>query len=355
MTDTVKVTIDRSSVAMGDDVESHREFWVFPAEATVDDLLVAISAGFLPGVAGPAGWSVDVNTKDQDRRWDLGLIYTRDDLRQEDQICRLHPGTRTLGDLARWAESPEELDVRASYLSGDMGRRLSLGEVKGGSGYTGSQPVKLESEAATDAKVDWVLTRELDRRAADVTTARRDWIRHHIVWAAPPPSGSEVFIARNFHFLAQLHCPASMNVAAQLLGTDGARYKDVEALVDADARPAAVIMAMVVAAFEWNIANRSWRGGERDYCKPYFEFLSSCGYRLSPIEEVLAGHISVQEFKFSAADAARLERIRELRHQQYQLRMDRYYAKTLAEEEYRSAVTRLHAELSDLGELPGPM
>lgn len=354
MTDTVKVTIDRSSVAMGDDVESHREFWVFPAEATVDDLLVGISAHYVPGVAGPAGWCVDVNTDDLDRRLDIGLIYTRDDLKQEDHICRLIPGTTTLASLAQRANAPE-LDVYAGYKTWDMGRPLALSEVTASDSYTGRQPTKLESEAAAEAKRDWVVIRELRRRAAAVAAARRDWIRNNIVWAAPPPPGSEVFIARNFHFLTRLHRPASMNVAAKLLGTDDAEYEDLEGLVDIDDRPAAVIMAMVLAAFEWNTAGRSWQGGERDYCKPYLEFLASCGYRLSPIEEVMAGRISVQNLKFSADDAARLTRIRELRDQQYQLRMDRYYAKTLDDEEYKSAIGRVHAELSDWGELPGPM
>jgi hypothetical protein len=35
--------------------------------------------------------------------------------------------------------------------------------------------------------------------------------------------------------------------------------------------------------------------------------------------------------------------------------VERYYAKTLGEDEYQSAVARVHAELSDLGELPGPV
>jgi hypothetical protein len=352
MADTVQVTIDRSSVAMGDDVDSHREFWIFPVEATVDDLLVAISGGYLPGVAGPAGWSVDVNGDDLLRRRNLGLIYTRDDLRQEDHICRLTRAATTLGELARWAKSAE-LDVYAHYLSG--GHMRTLSEVTASSAYTGQHPTKLESEAAAEAKRDWILQRELDRHAAGVAIARRDWIRNNVVWAAPPPLGSEAFIARNFHLLTELHCRASMDVAAKLLGTDEAKYDDLGALVDIDDRPAAVILAMVLGAFEWNIANRSWQRDQSAYCKPYFEFLARCGYRLSPIEEVLAGHLGVEQFKMSADDTARLDRIRQLRDEQYQLRLHRYYDKTLGDQEYQSAIHRVHAELSALGELPGPV
>jgi hypothetical protein len=246
---------------MGDDVESHRVFWIFPASATIDDLLVEISTHYLPGVAGPVGWCVDVNTADQIRRLELGVIYTRDDLKQEGHICRLVTGTTTLGDLARRAKLPD-LDVYARYMTWDMGRPLALSEVTAGPTYTGAQPTKLESEAAAQANTDWVLIHELDRRAAVVTAARRDWIRTKVVSAATPPPGADTFIARNFHFLTDLHCPASMDVAAQLLGTDKAKYEDLEAIVDIDDRPAVVTLAMVIAAFEWNTARRSWRAGE---------------------------------------------------------------------------------------------
>ncbi|MGD1239299.1 hypothetical protein [Mycobacterium seoulense] len=353
MTNAVKVTLNRSSVAMGDDVESHRVFWVFPASATVDDLLVEISH-YVPGVAGPAGWIADVNTDDQMRRRDLGLIYTRDDLRQEDLVCRLVPGRTTLGDLVRWAKIPD-LDVYVRYLTWDMGRPLTLSEVTAGPTYTGVQPTKLQSEAEAEAETDWVLVRELDRRAAAVAAARRDWIRTNVVSGATPPPGTDVFIARNFHYLADLHCPASMEVAAQLLGTDEAVYESLEATNDFDTRPAMVTLAMVLAAFEWNTARGSWQAEGRRYLKPYFEYLAGCGYGLSPIEQVMAGHLAVEQLKLSAGDTARLNRIRQLRDLQYRLRMNRYYNKTLTDDQYRAAISSVHAELSDLGEVPGPM
>jgi hypothetical protein len=354
MTDTVKVTLNRDSVAMGDDVDSHRVFWIFPASATIDDLLIEISRHYLPGVAGPAGWCVDVNTDDQICRLDFGVIYTRDDLKQDAHICRLVTGTTTLGDLTRRAKVPD-LDVYARYMTWDMKRPLTLSEVITGPTYTGAQPTKLESEAAQQANTDWVLVNELDRRAAAVTSARRDWIRANVVSSATPPPGTDIFIARNFHFLTDLHCPASIKVAAQLLGSDEPHYENLWAIDNIDDRPAVATLAMVIAAFEWNTARHSWRAGERPYCKPYFEFLASCGYRLSPVEQVMAGHISVEQLKFSAEDIARLDRIRQLRDQQYQLRMNRYYRKVLSEEQYQASIGSVHAELAALGELPGPM
>lgn len=71
---------------------------------------------------------------------------------------------------------------------------------------------------AADAKRDWVLMRELDRLARSVAGARRDWVRANLL-AAPPP-WIDIFIARNFHYLTELHCPASMSIAAELLGVD---------------------------------------------------------------------------------------------------------------------------------------
>lgn len=352
MSDTVKVSVDRSSVAMGDDVDSHREFWVFPASATVDDLLVEISAHFLPGVAGPAGWYVYLGTRRDTQHTKIGLIYTRDDLKQQDHICRLSPGKTTLGELTRWTGSPE-LDVYASYLTFDQARPLALDEVTGGPTFTGCRPAKLESEAAADANRDWVLLRDLDRRATAVADARRDWVRANLLAALPP--WIDVFIARNFYYLTELHCPASMTLAANLLGINESRGEQLAARANVDVRADVMILAMVLAAFEWGAQRDTWRIGERPYCKVYLELLAHCGYPLSPIEHVMAGHISIEQLKNSAADTARLDRIRQLRDQQYQLRMDRYYAKSLSDEQYQAAIGPVHAELSSLGELPGPM
>lgn len=69
----------------------------------------------------------------------------------------------------------------------------------------------------------------------------------------------------------------------------------------------------------------------------------------------MAGHIGIEQLDFSAADTARLDRIRQLRDQRYRLRMNRYYTKTLRDEQHRAAIGPVHAELSSSGELPGPM
>lgn len=83
----------------------------------------------MPGIAGPAGWRVYLGTR-RDEQQEIGLIYTRDDLGQQDQICRLSAGKTTLGELARRTGLPE-LDVYASYLTFDRARPLALDEITG--------------------------------------------------------------------------------------------------------------------------------------------------------------------------------------------------------------------------------
>ena len=41
--DVVRLQVDRSSVAMGDDVDPHVQSWEMPSVATLDDLLIAVS------------------------------------------------------------------------------------------------------------------------------------------------------------------------------------------------------------------------------------------------------------------------------------------------------------------------
>ncbi|MCV7280122.1 hypothetical protein H7J88_10730 [Mycolicibacterium flavescens] len=346
MSDQVTVIIDRASVAMGDDVDSHLEFWSFPATATVDDLLVEVSTHYLPGVAGPAGWRLYMHMDDPGARQVLGLIYTRDDLRVDDQICRLVEGHQTLGELARFSE----LEVYASYLVRDQARPISLSEAKAGASFTGCRPTRLESEAQAQAEHAWSMIRELDREAAGVQAARRDWIRTNIVAGAEFPSGADVFVARNFPVLANLLCNASMNIAGELLGIENPRA-GID-LPDEQARTATLVM--MLAGFEWGLQQESWRFGEREYCRAYLEFLAGCGYALTPIEHVMAGHVTVEEFlRDQDAVRERVTRIGHLREQQHEVWMNHYHGK-ISHEQYEAATQPINAELTALGQHPGP-
>jgi hypothetical protein len=350
VSDTVKVILNRGSVAMGDDVESHVEFWVFPASATFDDLLIEISSRYLPSVGGPAGWRLYSNIDDPCVRRVLGLIYTRDDLKQEDRICRLIAGRRTLGELAKFSE----LDVYASYLTFDEARPVTVGEVKASASFTGCRPTKLESRASAQAKHAWWLINELDREASATSTVRREWIRDTLLTAASWPDGAEVFIARNFHFLTSLLCPVSMDIAGTLLGTDESLDDGLDSVPDINDRPNIATLAMILAAFEWGIRKESWRFGERQDCRVYLEFLATCGYPLSPIEHVMAGHMTVDEFlETEESVRERVERVGQLRNAQSEIRLNHYRGNT-THADYEAAVQPINAELTALGQHPGP-
>ncbi|RAV07445.1 hypothetical protein DQP55_21640 [Mycolicibacterium sp. GF69] len=350
MQDAVTVIINRASVAMGDDVDSHVEFWVYPRSATVDDLLVEISSRYLPGVAGPAGWCLYIDSDDSHARRVLGLIYTRDDLGIDDHMCRLIRGRRTLGELARHSE----LEVYASYLTGDSSRAFTLGEVTQTAHFTGCRPTRLESEAEAQAKRAWWVVKELDREAAAVRAARRNWIRDNVILSSVWPTGADVFLARNFHFLTSLLCNASMGIAAELLETETPSVEGLGTAALSDDRARMTTLVMVLAGFEWGLQSDSWRFGERDYCRRYLEFLAECGYRLSPIEEVMAGHVTVDDFLArQSAVRERVARIGRLREEQNAVRMRHYRGET-THDQYEAAVQPINAELTALGQHPGP-
>lgn len=284
MTTIVRLTFDRASVAMGDDVDSHREFFEYPSACTVDDFLVDASTRLLPSVRGPAGWSVQSDPDDPHRRRTLGLVYTRDDLGAEDLVCRLLRDGLTLGHLARGGE----LTVYAHYLTWGAARPVSLGEVRSGPWFNGIRGESLGSEAAAQALVDWQRVRDTSRDTAAVAVTRRAWIRDTLLSGDPLPAGVDAFTANNFHHLTTLHCPASMRIVGQLVGAeDGIDTGTAVVTLLGDARTAT--LGMVLAAFEYGTERETWRLGERDYCTAYFEFLVECGYALHPVERAMAG------------------------------------------------------------------
>ncbi len=179
---------------MADDVDSHIEFWQFPIAATVDDLMAAISRQLLPGVAGPAGWRVYLDIDDLARCRVLGLIYTRDDLGQEDTFCRYAKGSERLANLARGRNS---LEVDAVYLTGGAVCPLALHEVTASESVTDSRPMVLGTKAHEYFLTDFRAERKLRLEAKAVAATRRAWIRDHVIHR--PSATGEVFVAENLH------------------------------------------------------------------------------------------------------------------------------------------------------------
>lgn len=54
------IKVDRDSVAMGDDVESHAETWEMPDDATLGEVIVrAVDGFYLASVAGRVAWTLE--------------------------------------------------------------------------------------------------------------------------------------------------------------------------------------------------------------------------------------------------------------------------------------------------------
>lgn len=57
------IKVDRDSVAMGDDVESHAETWEMPDDATLGEVIVrAVDGFYLASVAGRVAWTLEDST-----------------------------------------------------------------------------------------------------------------------------------------------------------------------------------------------------------------------------------------------------------------------------------------------------
>lgn len=334
----VRVTVDRGSVAMGDDVESHVQFWEMPAEARVDDLLVAIAESF---VLPLGSWCVWLNLRDDSRRRVLGFIWP-DGHRGEATRVSQYGSSDTLGSLAH----DGELIVDAVYLSQDRARPTSVTAVMARDTFTGARPVVLGSQARADRLFDWRRAADDRSRADAVRDTRWAWVREHLLTRASPP-GAESFIAENFHFLTDLLCPASMRLAGELVGVDGldTGHQTVQRLGD----PGVATLAMVIAAFEWGLKRTEIaRVAEGGYGRAYLEFLAALGYPLSEVEHLMAGRGGLPE-QLTPQQA----RIRELRNSEYNLTRNHRLG-VVDHQLYEQLLAPVVRELVELGEQPEP-
>lgn len=54
------IKVDRDSVAMGDDVQSHAETWEMPDDATLGEVIIrAVDEFYLASVAGRVAWTLE--------------------------------------------------------------------------------------------------------------------------------------------------------------------------------------------------------------------------------------------------------------------------------------------------------
>lgn len=199
-----RLIVDRASVSMGDDVAAHSEVWQLPGSTSIAELLTMMARRFLPRVAGFAGWRVYQDLGERGPGWPLGLIYTRDHLREERFGCLESQYLRTVDELARRAPV---LVVQAAYLSGQAARPVWLSEVEAGPSFSGVELIRAAVDDGSAGR-DWRTLRLLDSLAAEREGPRRAWIREHVL--AGGLAAAELFAARNMGALAADLCPASM-------------------------------------------------------------------------------------------------------------------------------------------------
>ena len=98
----ITVVVDRDSVAMGDDVESHVETWTMPDDARLCDVVArAVTDHYLASVAGDVAWTLE----------GAGLAVAALDVRAD--------GSTSILQLPGWPLS-SELAERPVFLAGGV-------------------------------------------------------------------------------------------------------------------------------------------------------------------------------------------------------------------------------------------
>lgn len=278
--------VDRDSVCMADDVESHRQVWELPGSTPVAELLSLFATNLLPTVSGFAGWRIYQDIGERGPGWTLGLLYTRDHLRQERYVCLAGEHPRTVADLARRAPA---LVVQAAYLSRGEAQPHTLHQIAQTPTWTGAQPVVLGTDAVADAQHDWRLMGQLGALVKDSQGPRRSWVRDHLHTGTDAVS-AQLFAARNMRLVTNDLCPAAMIIAARdLLGVEG-RYEDVFAQI-APSDAGLALAATVFGAFEWALSRPLRSQTPPPLGRAYLDYLGHHGYRLSPVDQFLAGRL----------------------------------------------------------------
>lgn len=153
----VDVVLDRESLNAGDDVRSHAQRWMFPATATIYDLVIWIAAHYVPRLPGVHHWELFIASDNTHDGWiangssgwpicgcPLGVLYIHthdvgpiEDL--EDLVSLYFPGHWELGRLAHSAR----LTVTASYTHGDPAKPLEVSKIRDSSSAESGRPIRV--------------------------------------------------------------------------------------------------------------------------------------------------------------------------------------------------------------------
>lgn len=300
--DMVRVLVNRDSVCMADDVQSHQQVWELDGTVSVAELLSMLARYLLPSVAGFAGWRIDQELGQREWGLTLGLIYTRDHLRQERYVCLADEYPQTVADLVRRAPT---VALYAGYLTGAAAQPRPLSELTKMQTWTGGAPRVLETEAQLDAEQDWQLMRRLASLIRDSHGPRRSWVREFLRTAEGIESAL-LFSARNMALASKDLRPLSKAIAAhELLGVTEPDADQVFAAIES--RDASLgVVAAVFGAFEAGLSRELRRQSPPTGGRVYLDFLAQRGYRLSPVEQFLAGYLDFAGLR-ATLDSHRLQ------------------------------------------------
>ena len=139
---SVRVIVNRESVAAGDDTDSHRQIWDFPSDASLDDLLVNLCDKYLAWVAGDILWAVYQNRDRSSPGRILAIIYV-DYPSWLIRFTRVWAGDQRLTYLRDLDGPASELQIFAAYPFGGTRLRLAtIDEIKQTPFYTGATAVR---------------------------------------------------------------------------------------------------------------------------------------------------------------------------------------------------------------------
>ncbi|MDF2824478.1 MAG: hypothetical protein K0R68_1886, partial [Mycobacterium sp.] len=193
---------------------------------------------------------------------------------------------QTVADLSRRAPT---LAVHAAYLTGAAAQPRTVSQIAAAPAWIGAEPVRVSSDAQDGAHQDVRLMGRLSALIKDNEAPRRAWVRQHLHTGI---TSAELFAARTVRLVTDDLCPASMIIAARdLLGAEG-HYREVFAgTTPGDA--GRTLVATVFGAFEWGLSQPLQRPMWWERRRTYLDYLGQHGYRLSPVDQFLAGHLDL--------------------------------------------------------------
>jgi hypothetical protein len=143
------LTVDRDSVAAGDDLTSHRQTWTFPPGATVDGVLLAVVRGYhRANVHGGASWLVELRCAGRTTPMAVVIDYDRSGGRTTEVLSLLpRAAGRALPEVSA-ARPGEQVEIYLQYLVNS--RLLTPEELATPRTVSGADPQRIVKDDESD-------------------------------------------------------------------------------------------------------------------------------------------------------------------------------------------------------------